>query len=102
MYVRSVSIISHVIGIAWGEVEASSNLLIEQNIFHWFGYVGVESNCEFTNVSCPFIRIQNLVYFTIITSSCLDDLSLFKFESYVIENGSMVQGFGIELYMPFH
>ena len=81
-----------VIAVAGSEVDAASNLFIEQDVVHGFCDIRVYADGKFTHISCAFVGVEDVFQTFFVVAVAVDDLPVFECEFYIFKCKAVVFG----------
>ena len=91
----AVPVVRDLVGLSRGEVEATGNLLVEEDIPHRLLDFRIEADGELPDVARSGIGIEDLVDRLGIVGGRLDDFSFLEFQFHVVEGDPLVDRGGI-------
>ena len=78
-----------------GKVEAARDLFIKECIFHRFFDIRIDTEREFADITCAFVRIEYLVDLFCIISRCFDNFALGEGQRDVLICRTLINSRGI-------
>ncbi len=86
-----IAIVGFVVGPAGGEVEGAGDFLIEEDVLHGGGDMGIESDGEFSDESGSFVGIENAFeVFRSLIGGMLNNLAVHEGEPNILEGDAVV------------
>src|SRR5690625_1279265 len=89
---RFIAIGCFIITVSWCKMKATTDLFIEESIFHRLADKWIDTNGKFSNVAGSLISIQHLIDPFIIVCRCFDYFTIFKSKLDVVEGKTLVDG----------